>query len=96
MRYLARTMYVQGGDIYHNAVITTCNGKVVSAVHFVAELHSMALVDDVYLATEATLDGCIMQPSALGQLHGRLEDCEFTTCCYLYSLEHNGILRQLE
>ena len=96
MRYLARSMYVQSGDIYHNVVITTNNGKVVSVVHFAAELHSMSLVDEVYLAAEATLDGCTMQLSALGRSHGRLENGDFSTCCYLYSLEHNGVLRQLE
>ena len=87
MLYLARVLYVVTGEKQRNVVLEVCAGVVNNIYPFGSEVHSMILLDEVYLSFSSSVkefsEIINPQPVEGGDL-------------YAYSPDDNGVLVALK
>lgn len=86
MKYLARMLYMPWGEEFHSQVVDVVAGKVRAVSPFKEELHSMILVDEVYITS---FDSAIAVSDIKIEIHhagGSL---------YAYSANEAGVLTRL-
>ena len=54
MLYLVRVLHMPDGECRYNTVVETAAGMVVGTEPFLSEMHSMILVDEVFLTVDYT------------------------------------------